>query len=78
MARIKMVIDGIAIEASEEATVLEAARDAGIYIPNLCADPDLEPFGACRLCLVEVDGEDGLPTGLHVAGDRGYGGAHGD
>ncbi|UCE54462.1 MAG: formate dehydrogenase subunit alpha [Desulfobacterales bacterium] len=62
MARIKMVIDGIEIEAREEATVLEAAREAGIYIPNLCADPDLEPFGACRLCLVEVDGEDGLPT----------------
>jgi formate dehydrogenase alpha subunit len=62
MARIKMVIDGIAIEARQEATVLEAARAAGIYIPNLCADPDLEPFGACRLCLVEVDGEDGLPT----------------
>jgi len=62
MARIKMVIDGITIEAKEEATVLEAARDADIYIPNLCADPDLEPFGACRLCLVEVDGEEGLPT----------------
>jgi predicted molibdopterin-dependent oxidoreductase YjgC len=62
MARIKMVIDGNTIEASEEATVLEAALDAGIYIPNLCADPDLEPFGACRLCLVEVDGEDGMPT----------------
>ncbi len=62
MARIKMVIDGNAIEANEQATVLEAARDAGIYIPNLCADPDLEPFGACRLCLVEVDGEDGLLT----------------
>jgi formate dehydrogenase alpha subunit len=62
MARIKMVINGIAIEASEETTVLKAALAAGIYIPNLCADPDLEPFGACRLCLVEIDGEDGLPT----------------
>jgi formate dehydrogenase (NADP+) alpha subunit len=62
MARIKMVIDGIEIEASEEANVLEAAREAGIYIPNLCADPDLEPFGACRLCLVEVEGETELPT----------------
>lgn len=62
MARIKMVIDGIEIEACEEANVLEAARAAGIYIPNLCADPDLEPFGACRLCLVEVEGEAELPT----------------
>ncbi len=62
MARIKMIIDGIEITAREDATVLEAARDAGIYIPNLCADRDLEPFGACRLCLVEVDGEAQLPT----------------
>jgi predicted molibdopterin-dependent oxidoreductase YjgC len=62
MGYVRMTIDDIAIEAREEATVLEAAREANIYIPNLCADPDLEPQGACRLCLVEVEGEEGLPT----------------
>ena len=42
-------------------TVLEAAIDAGIYIPNLCYHPDLPPLGACRLCLVEIEGMRGLP-----------------
>jgi predicted molibdopterin-dependent oxidoreductase YjgC len=37
-------------------TILEAARKSGIYIPTLCDDPRLEPAGACRLCLVQVDG----------------------
>jgi formate dehydrogenase alpha subunit len=62
MARIKMVIDGIGIVTEDDATVLQAAQEAGIYIPNLCADRDLEPYGACRLCLVEVDGQAELPT----------------
>lgn len=62
MTQVKLTIDGIEIEANEDATVLEAARRAGIYIPNLCADPDLEPYGACRLCLVEVDGVEDLPA----------------
>jgi len=36
---------------------LDAAKVAGIYIPTLCADEDLRPYGACRLCLVEVEGQ---------------------
>jgi formate dehydrogenase alpha subunit len=44
------------------ATVLEAARSAGIYIPTLCYDDDLEPYGACRLCIVEIEGTNGLLT----------------
>jgi len=43
-------------------TVLEAALAAGIYIPTLCYDPDLEPYGGCRLCVVEIEGMRGLPT----------------
>jgi formate dehydrogenase alpha subunit len=60
MGNVRLTIDGIEIEAREDATVLEAARDSGIYIPNLCADPDLEPYGACRLCLVEIENENDL------------------
>jgi NADH dehydrogenase/NADH:ubiquinone oxidoreductase subunit G len=41
-------------EAQEGTTVLEAAIAEGIKIPNLCYHPELEPYGACRLCLVEV------------------------
>ena len=62
MAEVSLTIDGTKVEAREGATVLEAARDAGIYIPSLCADPDLEPYGGCRLCLVEIENVEGLPA----------------
>ena len=43
-------------------TVLEAATDAGVYIPTLCNHPHLTPFGACRLCIVQIDDVRGMPT----------------
>lgn len=55
MTGIKMEIDGIPVTAEPGATVLEAARAAGISIPTLCHHEALEPFGACRLCIVEVE-----------------------
>jgi formate dehydrogenase alpha subunit len=62
MGKVSLSIDGIRVEAREGTTVLEAAQAGGIYIPTLCADPDLEPYGACRLCLVEIEGVEGLPA----------------
>jgi formate dehydrogenase alpha subunit len=59
---IKLTIDGQEIEARAGMTVLEAAQSAGIYIPTLCADPDLKPYGGCRLCIVEIENMRGLPT----------------
>ena len=59
---VALTIDGKAVQAPKGSTVLEAALGAGIYIPTLCYDPDLTPYGACRLCLVEIDGMRGLPT----------------
>lgn len=53
---ITLMIDGKYIEVPEGSTILEAARQASIYIPTLCDDPRLEPYGACRLCLVQVKG----------------------
>src|SRR5208337_372305 len=50
----KMTIDGTAVEAREGATVLDAARAAGIFVPALCYHPAVASYGACRLCLVEV------------------------
>ncbi len=50
-----MQIDGKEVSATEGMTVFEAARNAGISIPTLCHHEDLEPFGACRLCIVEAD-----------------------
>ncbi len=53
---IQITIDGKEVLAPAGATVLEAATQAGITIPTLCHHPDLDPVGACRLCLVEIAG----------------------
>ncbi len=58
---IKLNIDGKVVETSRNSTVLDAAREAGIYVPTLCWDAVLKPFGACRLCIVEIEGMRGLP-----------------
>jgi predicted molibdopterin-dependent oxidoreductase YjgC len=58
----KLTIDNRKIEADEGMTVLDAAEKNGIYIPHLCAHPDLTPYGGCRLCIVEIGGMRGYPT----------------
>ena len=55
MSKILLQIDGREIEAEEGTTILEAARSVGISIPTLCHHEQLEPYGACRICVVEVD-----------------------
>ena len=55
MSKILLEIDGKKVEAKQGMTLLEAAQGAGIYIPTLCHHEKLEPFGGCRLCIVEVD-----------------------
>jgi len=57
-----VTIDGQKLEVKPGTTVLEAARRASIYIPTLCYEPDLKPYGACCLCVVEIEGMRGLPT----------------
>ncbi|APV44480.1 formate dehydrogenase major subunit/formate dehydrogenase alpha subunit [Dehalogenimonas formicexedens] len=59
---IELRINDQVIEAAEGQTVLEAARQAGIYIPSLCYSPDLKPYGGCRMCIVEIEKMRGLPT----------------
>ena len=58
MDNVKTIIDGREIDAPAGATILEAARSAGIEIPHLCygAEWKLAPTGSCRLCVVEVEG----------------------
>jgi predicted molibdopterin-dependent oxidoreductase YjgC len=53
---IKFTIDGKSIETQKGKTILEAARDNGIYIPTLCYHANLLSIGSCRICIVEVDG----------------------
>jgi formate dehydrogenase alpha subunit len=52
---VELTINGRKIKAEAGQTILEAARDFGIYIPTLCSDPDLKPYGGCRICVVEVE-----------------------
>jgi bidirectional [NiFe] hydrogenase diaphorase subunit len=51
---ISFKIDGQLVEGKEGGNVLEVALDAGIEIPHLCYNESVKPYGACRLCLVEV------------------------
>jgi formate dehydrogenase alpha subunit len=56
---VTLTIDGREVKASERATILDVARREGIYVPTLCYDPRLAPFGACRVCMVGVKGARG-------------------
>lgn len=53
---INLTINGKKLIAQEGKTILQAARENGIFIPTLCDNPHLEPYGGCRLCLVELEG----------------------
>ncbi len=55
MSKILLQIDEREVEAKEGMTILEAARSVEIFIPTLCHHEKLEPYGACRICVVEVD-----------------------
>ncbi len=51
---VTLTIDGEKVSAEEGTTVFEAAKEAGIEIPHLCYRSDMEPYGGCRLCMVEI------------------------
>ncbi len=55
MSEILLQIDGKEVSATQGMTVLAAAQNAGIAIPTLCHHEKLEPFGACRICIVETE-----------------------
>ena len=55
----KITLNGKKMKAESGQTILEAARIEGVYIPSLCDNPRLKPFGGCRLCLVEIMGRRG-------------------
>ena len=59
---VHLTIDGLTITANTDDTVFIAAKKAGVTIPSLCASRHLAPFGSCRLCLCEVEGQQGTPA----------------
>lgn len=60
MSQVALTIDNIKVEVKPGTTVLEAAKQAGIDIPTLCHHSSLVPIGACRICVVEVEGQRNL------------------
>ena len=62
---VRLTIDGVEVQASPGTNVLQAAMDAGMYIPYLCYHPSMKAFGACRMCVVEF--EEGGPPGAQAS-----------
>lgn len=58
MKNVNLTINGMMVESTEGVTILRAAKDAGISIPTFCYHEELAPFGACRLCTVEITKND--------------------
>jgi formate dehydrogenase alpha subunit len=67
----KLVVDDRAVEVGPGATVLDAVNRLGVALPQLCKDPDRAPLGACRTCLVHVDGIRGTPAACHLPAREG-------
>ncbi|MGW7612365.1 formate dehydrogenase subunit alpha [Streptomyces sp. NPDC054766] len=61
-ATVSVEVDGLEVAVPEGTSVMRAAALAGLDIPRLCATDSLEPFGSCRLCVVEIDGRRGTPA----------------
>ncbi|VCU71835.1 Putative formate dehydrogenase [Pigmentiphaga humi] len=59
---VTLEIDGVAVQVPAGTSVMRAAAEAGINVPKLCATDSLEPFGSCRLCMVEIEGRRGYPA----------------
>ncbi len=57
-----ITMDGVEFKAQPGKMLLEAAIEAGLYVPYLCYHPGMKPYAACRLCLVEVEGGRGFPA----------------
>ncbi len=60
--QVTLNIDGIEVTVPEGTSIMHAAQLAGVTVPKLCATESLEPFGSCRLCLVEIEGRRGMPA----------------
>ncbi|MBA4389619.1 MAG: hypothetical protein C0399_01615 [Syntrophus sp. (in: bacteria)] len=69
--KLSITIDNRKVAVKPNITILQAAREHNIYIPSLCTLEPLPSYGACRLCIVEVDGLRGFPTSCTTPVDDG-------
>ena len=68
---VQLEIDGVSVSVPEGTSLMRAAVEAGTMIPKLCATDSLEPFGSCRLCLVEIEGRRGFPASCTTPAETG-------
>jgi formate dehydrogenase major subunit len=68
---VTLIIDGEQVSVPEGTSVMAAAMSRGVKIPKLCASDNLEPFGSCRLCLVEIEGRRGTPASCTTPAENG-------
>ncbi|QAZ39455.1 formate dehydrogenase subunit alpha [Methylibium sp. Pch-M] len=68
---VTLEIDGQAVTVPAGTSLMRAAIDAGVQVPKLCATDSLEPFGSCRLCLVEIEGRRGTPASCTTPAEAG-------
>ena len=68
---VTLTIDGFEVTVPAGTSLMRAAMDAGTQIPKLCATDSLEPFGSCRLCLVEIEGRKGYPASCTTPAEAG-------
>lgn len=69
---IHLTINGKACTAPDGATILEAAKANDIHIPNLCFLENVHQYGACRICVVEVEGAKNLQASCMVKAGRAW------
>jgi formate dehydrogenase major subunit len=68
---VTLEIDGMAVTVPAGTSLMRAAVEAGVNVPKLCATDSLEPFGSCRLCLVEIEGRRGYPASCTTPAEAG-------
>ncbi len=68
---VTLEIDGKPVTVSRGTSVMRAAVEAGIQVPKLCATDNMEAFGSCRLCLVEIEGRRGTPASCTTLAEPG-------
>lgn len=68
---VTLEIDGQPVTVPQGTSLMRAAVDAGVQVPKLCATDSLEPFGSCRLCLVEIEGRKGFPASCTTPAEAG-------
>ncbi len=68
---VTLTIDGVLVSVPEGTSVMAAAMHMGTQIPKLCATDMLEPFGSCRMCLVEIEGRRGTPASCTTPAENG-------